>query len=77
MRLKTSIPEHGRIGFLRIKTTEQPDTRNPFKHHLLKKNSVETGMNGNGYHVTMKNCEGTTGSRNRLFEKPGAEFSGN
>jgi len=28
---------------------------------IEKKGSVETGMNMNGSHPTMKNCEGSTG----------------
>ena len=35
---------------------------------------VETGMNGNGSHPSMKNCEGTTGIRNRLLRSLGRSF---
>jgi len=37
-------------------------------------NFVETGMNMNGSHPTMKNCEGSSGTRNRLLRGQGRSF---
>jgi len=39
--------------------------------------SVETGMNMNGSHPAMKNCEGTNGIQNRLLGGQGRSFQGN
>ncbi len=36
-----------------------------FFYYLCSFGFVETGMNGNGSYPTMKNCEGSTGTRNR------------
>jgi len=46
-----------------------------FPENLYELGSVETGMKGSS-HPTMKNCESTTGIRNRLLRGQGANFSG-